>query len=213
MDEGDWDMNGGAGAGNRDVARVGGQDEGDRQGQTGNYSFGSSGSGGFGFGPGAEEDEETEDVSSKEGELRNIKLRLWLELMSLAHYPSLALYPSLTPHPHPHHITNKIPFSSTLGFGGKRSTSPLSVQPFSSGLRGPATNSALATGARSGVFQPTISAPLGANATEVERARAVHGPQCKSIPKLKMSDYPDPATGERSMWTVCGDCGSCERAM
>lgn len=120
-------------------------------------------------------------------------------------YPTLALYPSLTPHPNPNHITNQ-PRSSTHHSNPlARSTSPLSVQAFSSGLRGPSQ-------ATRGVFQPTISGPLGADATDVERARAVHGPQCKSIPKLMLSQYADPATGEKSLWTVCGDCGSCERA-
>ncbi|CAK9783759.1 hypothetical protein CC85DRAFT_306027 [Cutaneotrichosporon oleaginosum] len=62
-----------------------------------------------------------------------------------------------------------------------------------------------------GLMQPSPSAPLGEDATPVELARSQHGPQCTSIPKLKMSDYPDPSGG-RSLWAVCPDCGAMERA-
>jgi hypothetical protein len=204
MDEGDCEMNGGTGP--QIVLAQSGNDNGYQNGgQTGNYSFGSGGSGGFGFGPGAEEDEEILDVSSKEGQLTLSSGRNVLADRT-AHYPSLALYPSITPHPNPHHITNQP--AAHPGFGIARSNSPLSVQPFSSGLRSPSSM----TTTRAGVFQPTLAAPLGENASDVERARAVHGPQCKSIPKLVMSEHADPITGQRSMWTVCGDCGSCERA-
>jgi len=53
--------------------------------------------------------------------------------------------------------------------------------------------------------------PLGANASEIEKARSQHGPQCKSIPKLQLSQYPDPQTGKHSMWTWCTDCGTVEK--
>lgn len=36
-----------------------------------------------------------------------------------------------------------------------------------------------------------------------------HGPQCKSVPKIRLSGYPN-ANGERSMWTHCEDCGAIE---
>ncbi|BEJ17775.1 hypothetical protein CspHIS471_0700430 [Cutaneotrichosporon sp. HIS471] len=61
-----------------------------------------------------------------------------------------------------------------------------------------------------GLMQPAPSAPLGDDATAVDLARSQHGPHCTSIPKLKMSDYPD-ASGGRSLWAVCTDCGQMQR--
>ncbi|TYJ56992.1 hypothetical protein B9479_002271 [Cryptococcus floricola] len=142
----------------------------------GSYAYESGGSGGFGFGPGAEEDgfddlEMVDDMGAKY--TKN--------------------FPSLTPHPNPHHFSNQ--------GTGMRGTSPLAAQAFSTGLPAPPTR---------GVYQPTASAPLAANATDIDRARSQHGPWCKSIPKLIMSEYPG-ANGKRSMWTVCSDCGACEQ--
>lgn len=106
------------------------------------------------------------------------------------------MYPSLTPHPNPNHYLNShTPNASPF----TRASSPLSAQAFSSSLRSP------------GVYQPTAAAPLAMDANAVEQARSKHGPQCKSIPKLKLSQYPDPSTGKQSMWTWCPDCGSVER--
>ncbi|KAI9639703.1 uncharacterized protein MKK02DRAFT_40025 [Dioszegia hungarica] len=105
-------------------------------------------------------------------------------------------YPSLTPHTNPNHFSNQ-PFSI-------RPKSPLSAQPYSTSLRAPRAP---------GLLQPTSAGPLAPNANDVERARAQHGPQCRSIPKLVLSQYPDPVSGERSMWTHCGDCGAMERSM
>ncbi|WVN88226.1 uncharacterized protein L203_103427 [Cryptococcus depauperatus CBS 7841] len=104
-------------------------------------------------------------------------------------------YPSLTPHTSPNH------FSNQNGNAMFRASSQLAAQPFSTGLPAPAAR---------GIFQPTMSNPLPLNATEVEKARAQHGPWCKSIPRLIMSKYPD-INGKRSMWTVCEDCGACEK--
>ncbi|GMK58023.1 hypothetical protein CspeluHIS016_0500550 [Cutaneotrichosporon spelunceum] len=73
-----------------------------------------------------------------------------------------------------------------------------------------ATNLAPPTSAL-GLMQPAPSAPLGDDATAVDFARSQHGPHCTSIPKLKMSDYPD-ASGGRSLWAVCPDCGQMQRA-
>lgn len=109
------------------------------------------------------------------------------------------MYPSLTPHPNPNHYSSQ---QHPSAFG--RATSPLSAQAFSDSLKGPA-------GAR-GIYQPASAAPLAADASEIERARSQHGPQCKSIPRLKLSQYPDPVTGKQSMWTWCPDCGSVEKA-
>lgn len=159
-----------------------------------NYSFSQGGSGGFGFGPGAEEDEEDMDLicaflsGRKTGVLTTA-------------YPKLKVYPSLTNHTNPHHFSNLPPSSSS--FTG-RPKSPFSAQAFSTTLRAPSP-------AR-GLMQPTINSSLPPNASEVEKARTVHGTNCKRIPKLVLSDYPDPATGQRSMWTVCEDCGTVERA-
>ncbi|KAK4689059.1 hypothetical protein P7C73_g1053, partial [Tremellales sp. Uapishka_1] len=99
-------------------------------------------------------------------------------------------YPSLTLHPNPHHFSQKPP-------------GPWTAQSFSTSLKPPSS--------AKGLLQPTVQTPAW-NANEVEKARTVHGSQCKSIPKLVLSDYPDPVTGNRSMWTVCGDCGACEMA-
>ncbi|WWD17401.1 hypothetical protein CI109_101842 [Kwoniella shandongensis] len=170
----------------------------------GSYMYESGGSGGFGFGPGAEEDEMEmmDDMGSSQ--------------MKSA-YPDLPLYPSITPHPNPNHFSNK-GFQSTLtahphshttnpnfAAASGRPTSPLAAQPFSTSLAAPGQQIR-------GILQPTASAPLPPNATEVDKARAQHGPWCKSIPRLVLSDYPDAATGQRSMWSICGDCGACERA-
>lgn len=141
------------------------------------YSYGAGGSGGFGFGPGAEEDEFEMDMMDDMGtiQMRN--------------------YPSLTPHPNPHHFSN--PGNDT----NLRGTSPLAAQPFSTTLPAPPAR---------GIFQPTVSGPLTPGASDIEKARSQHGPWCQSIPKLIMSEYPD-ASGRRSMWTVCSDCGACEK--
>jgi hypothetical protein len=63
-----------------------------------------------------------------------------------------------------------------------------------------------------GLMQPTVHAPLPEGASEIDRARAQHGPQCRSIPKLVLSPYPDAVTGKQSMWTMCPDCGAVERS-
>ena len=102
------------------------------------------------------------------------------------------MLPSLTPHPNPHHFSHNPP-----------KPSPWSAQPFSTTLRSPPAR---------GLLQPSVSGPLGENATDVERARAQHGPGCQTIPKLVLSQYPDPVTGEKTMWTVCESCGACEPA-
>lgn len=126
-----------------------------------------------------------------------------MECLYPATYP-YQIYPSLTPHPNPHHFSNLSQTSSL------RPKSPLSAQTYSTSLRAPSSPH---LGSSRGLLQPTMSAPLAHNATDVERARAVHGPQCKSIPKLTLSQYPDPVTGKRSMWSQCGDCGAIERSM
>lgn len=77
--------------------------------------------------------------------------------------------------------------------------SPWSAQPYATNLPAPA-----------GIMQPAVTV-LAEDATPTERARATHGSQCTSIPKLRMSDYPD-ASGERSLWAMCPDCGAMERA-
>ena len=138
------------------------------------------------------------------------------------------MYPSFTPHPNPHHFS-KLP--TTV-----RPKSPLSAQPFSTSLRAPGfgdpmgtygggadlanyagqAQAAMQTGqlasSHVGILQPSASDPLQFGASEVEKARAQHGPQCKSIPKLVLSPYPDPVTGSQSMWTMCRDCGAVERS-
>lgn len=204
MDEGDGGAGGGGfeyenGAGEHAHIRDEGMDDGhDGRGQSMGYAFGSSGSGGFGFGPGAMEDDDDDcSEGSGKGESPFSCLHPKLALIYLATYPC-AIYPSLAPHTNPHHfsnLTNNNPNSL-------RPKSPLSAQPFSTTLRAPPRTP--------GLLQPTIAAPLGANATDVDRARAQHGPQCKSIPKLVMSPYPDVVTGKRSLWSQCGDCGAVE---
>lgn len=91
---------------------------------------------------------------------------------------------------------------------------PLSVQAFTTTLHPPEP--------KVGLLQPQT--PLegdgrGFNSPGLERdglravqeARNVHGPQCSTIPQLRLSEHPDAKTGERSMWSVCQSCGSCER--
>lgn len=137
------------------------------------------------------------------------------------------MYPSYTPHPNPHHFSNH---PTTV-----RPKSPLSAQPFSTSLRAPgfgadfgssggadrANTASLLAQAQAqaqtasshvGILQPSAAEPLAFGASEVEKARAQHGPQCKSIPKLVLSPYPDPVTGTTSMWAMCGDCGAVERS-
>ncbi|WVQ67771.1 uncharacterized protein L199_005976 [Kwoniella botswanensis] len=156
---------------------------------TDHYVYSSGGSGGFLFGPGAEEDE----------------LEYEMEMMDDMGASQMKAYPSLTPHPNPHHFSNASLSShhqhlpSNTNF---RPTSPLAAQAFSQSLPAP----------RNGLLQPSYNGPLPTNASEIEKARNIHGPHCKSIPKLVMSEYPDAATGRRSMWSVCGDCGACEMA-
>ncbi|WVR07137.1 hypothetical protein IAU60_004178 [Kwoniella sp. DSM 27419] len=158
------------------------QEESDRGMQ--GYMFASGGSGGFGFGPGAEEDEleMMDDMGAS-----TIK----------SSYPGN--YSSLTPHPNPNHFSNPH-YQSGQNI---RASSPLAAQAFSTGLPAPAPR---------GLMQPASAGPVAFNASDVEKARNQHGPGCKSIPKLVMSDYPDPVTGNRSMWSICGDCGACEMA-
>lgn len=138
------------------------------------YSYSEGGSGGFGFGPGADEDE----LSSDDGK----------------GVPSL--YPSLTPHPNPHHFSN----AATGAWAAQTTAAAAAAAPRTSWMT------------RAGLIQPTPAMPLGPDATAVDHARNQHGPGCTSIPKLRMSDYPDPATGTRSLWAVCQDCGAVERA-
>lgn len=115
-----------------------------------------------------------------------------------------ALYPSFTPHTNPNHFSNQPHGGSHYN----RATSPFAAQSFSTTLRAPSPR-----GTAAGLMQPAAGAPLPHNASEVEKARSQHGPHCKGIPKLRLSDYPDPATGERSMWSMCQDCGAIERSM
>ncbi|WWC70341.1 uncharacterized protein I206_104291 [Kwoniella pini CBS 10737] len=158
----------------------------DHKNTTDHYVYSSGGSGGFLFGPGAEEDEFDE-----------------MEMMDNMGSSQFKGYPSLTPHPNPHHFSNAslsshAQYSATNG--NFRPTSPLAAQAFSQSLPAPGR----------GLMQPAYNGPLPTNASEVEKARNSHGPHCKSIPKLIMSEYPDATTGRRSMWSVCGDCGACE---
>lgn len=106
------------------------------------------------------------------------------------------VYPSLVPHPNPNHFSNIPPYTSMP-------TSPFSAQAFSTSLSAPAPR---------GLMQPSQSAALRADASDVEKARAQHGPWCKSIPRLVMSNYADPMTGQKSMYTMCQDCGMVEKA-
>lgn len=110
---------------------------------------------------------------------------------------SSSFYPSMYAHPT---APSTAPPPSTY-----TSVSPTAwnAQSYASNLEGP-------KGA--GLLQPTVSAPLASDATAVERARAQHGPHCTSIPQLRMADHPNAITGERSLWTVCQDCGACEMA-
>jgi hypothetical protein len=103
-------------------------------------------------------------------------------------YPNLDIYPSQ--------------HSSTFYAAPVSPQTAWSAQSFATNLAPPVSP---------GLMQPTASAPLGQDATPVELARSQHGPHCISIPKLKMSDYPDPSGG-RSLWAVCPDCGAMERA-
>jgi hypothetical protein len=145
------------------------------------------------------------------------------------------MYPSYTAHPNPHHFSNQPttvrpksplsaqPFSTSLrapGFDGMGSGDAFGQFGTSGGAdlanyAGQA-QSAMAQGQLGntpvGIMQPSASAPLGFDATEVEKARAQHGPQCTSIPKLVLSPYPDPVTGSQSMWAMCRDCGAVERS-
>ncbi|WOO76616.1 uncharacterized protein LOC62_01G000242 [Vanrija pseudolonga] len=108
-------------------------------------------------------------------------------------YPSM--YPSFTAHSNPHHFSNNGGSSACAPY-------PLSAQPYSTTLRAPG---------QPGLMQPSQGFALPEDASAIERARNAHGPHCTSIPKLRMSDYPD-ASGHRSLWSVCQDCGACERA-
>ncbi|CAD6583260.1 MAG: hypothetical protein TREMPRED_003513 [Tremellales sp. Tagirdzhanova-0007] len=124
------------------------------------------------------------------------------------YYPTVSVYPSLTSHPHPCHLTKLSSYSSpnmaesSPASPRYASSSSWTVQPYSTSLHAPVPNR--------GLFQPTHAAAVPSDASATEKARAQHGPHCKSIPKLVMSQYPDPVTGEMSMWTMCGDCGACE---
>lgn len=109
--------------------------------------------------------------------------------------------------------------------------SGIGVQAFSTDLQPPPT--------RVGLMQPFVHSQDGAGgmvtdgvAGEVMKARSAHGyahfpsntscdvltvyyqffrrPHCKTIPRLVLSDHPDPNTGKRSMWTMCSNCGSVE---
>lgn len=175
------------------------EDVSDSRSQGMGYAFGASGSGGFGFGPGAMEDEDDEgSETSGKGKSFHDYLRC-LKADEVANYP-FQPYPSLTPHTNPHHFSNLSGVNPSL----LRPKSPLSAQAFSTTLRAPRTP---------GLLQPATAGPLAPGASDIERARAQHGPQCRSIPKLVLSQYPDPGTGERSLWSQCGDCGAVERKM
>ena len=169
------------------------------------YEYGMSGSGGIGFGPGAEEDGEMIEESLGSCNGASARVHGGQKLIS----DSYSVYPSLTPHTNPNHFSNIAPFTSntTLSFGNDgfaaRATSPLNAQAFSTSLRGPP---------RAGMMQPAANGPLPINASDVEKARSVHGPQCKSIPKLVISPHADPSTGKQSLWSQCPDCGAIERA-
>ena len=144
--------------------------------------YGAVGNGGFGFGPGAEEDETVAEV---------MKLH-----PRPSHFTDTPVFLSTT------HETPSSPSSPSPAY--KRPRSPWSAQPFSTTLRAPTPVC--------GLLQPTLTMPVSSSASDIEKARAQHGPQCKSIPKLVMSQHPDPITGEMSMWSICGDCGACEKA-
>jgi hypothetical protein len=171
--------------------------------------------GGFGFGPGAEEDEPVESISRGRRDHSSKYLHRGQKMSFIRfpseYYPSVSVYPSLTPHPHPSHFTNLPPYTSrtassasSLPLAHNRPASPWSAQPYSTTLRAPIPIR--------GLLQPALATPVSADASDIEKARAQHGSQCKSIPKLVMSLHPDPITGEKSMWSICGDCGACEKA-
>jgi len=107
-------------------------------------------------------------------------------------YAELGMYPTGVAHPNPHHFTTTLP-----PYGNQ--SAPASANPWN------------ASGTATGLIQPSSGMALGPDASAVDRARNAHGPHCKSIPQLRMSDYPD-ANGARSMWSLCPDCGTCERA-
>lgn len=111
---------------------------------------------------------------------------------------SSSFYPSMYAHP-----TNAPNTAFPSSASAPVSPTAWNAQPYAQNLEAP-------KGA--GLMQPAVSAPLADDATAVERARAQHGPHCTSIPKLRMSDYPNAITGERSLWTVCQDCGAMEMA-
>jgi hypothetical protein len=102
-------------------------------------------------------------------------------------YAQLGVFPAAGSHPNPHHFSNIPPYTSFAA----QSTPITPVTP--------------------GLIQPASGMAMGPDANAIERARNVHGPHCTSIPQLRMSDYPDSA-GSRSLWSVCPDCGTCERA-
>lgn len=108
-------------------------------------------------------------------------------------YPNLDIYPRVD-----YFGAGSSTAASTSNSVPVTPISPWSAQPYATNLPAP------------GVIQPTV-AVVSEDATPTERARATHGPQCTSIPKLRMSDYPD-ASGERSLWAMCPDCGAMERA-
>ncbi|EIW70753.1 hypothetical protein M231_02593 [Tremella mesenterica] len=114
------------------------------------------------------------------------------ELMESSSPKKHQTLPNLTSHQNSHHFSH-IPSQPT----------PWAAQPYSNNLRAPQAR---------GLIQPTVSSPLKDNATDVERARPQHGPGCQSIPKLVLSQYPDPNTGEKTMWSLCESCGACELA-
>lgn len=104
----------------------------------------------------------------------------------------------------------------TPGYQTDGPPNAFSAQPFSMDLQPPK--------ATIGLMQPSFSnrgTPMDGCVTmgdssnldvaeDVAKARNVHGPHCQTIPKLVLSDYPDPTTGQRSMWTMCSSCGSVE---
>jgi hypothetical protein len=167
------------------------------------FTFGEGGSGGFGFGPGAEEDDFEQRSMAESSEYYECAQESVLIPVEL--YPSINLYPSkqgianLGHHPNRYPYATSIPAQLSL-LPKSRPASPLTAQAYSTTLAAPVR-----------LLQPAMAMPLSTNASEVEKARAMHGPQCKSIPKLVMSQYGN-EQGEKSMWTVCGDCGAAERA-
>jgi hypothetical protein len=119
-------------------------------------------------------------------------------------------FPSLTPHTNPNHFSNIAPYTSNMPMSfdnpnAFRPSSPLSAQPFAQTLRAP-------TMMNVGLIQPALAEPVPWDASAIERARAVHGPNCKSIPKLVISPHANPSTGKQSLYSMCPDCGSVEQA-